>query len=117
MGLMNGIVMAALGVGGAALSRLLADDIKAWIPALTEHLVERAIKKLPGGQHERFAEEWRSHLLDVPGNLTKLVVAISFLRGAWRIARDFSGTRSSEEAANGLLQDAVEETKRAIIHI
>ena len=54
-----GVLVFLIAVVGNALSKLLADDAKAWLPKIVEHLVRRAVKKLPGAFQERFEEEWR----------------------------------------------------------
>jgi hypothetical protein len=76
---------------GAALSRLFADEAKAWLPHLVERLVSRAVAKLPPDQQERFAEEWRAHLYEVPGELSKLWVAIGFQFAASRMVSALRG--------------------------
>ena len=81
-----------LAVGGifaaivvATLSRLLADDAKAWLPRIKDNLIERAVARLPIDQRERYREEWSSHVDDVPGELSRLFVAAGFLRASKRI--------------------------------
>ena len=73
---------------GAALSRQLTDEIKAWTPWIVERLVWIAIAKLPQNERDRFHEEWRSDIQDTPGELGILVVAIGFVLAAQRISYD-----------------------------
>jgi len=91
LNLMRYIATALVGVIVAAfvpaVSSLLADDIKAWIPKIIERLIKRAAMRLPEDQRVRFAEEWRSHVNDTRGDLNKLVIAAGFLRAARRMAR------------------------------
>jgi putative colanic acid biosynthesis UDP-glucose lipid carrier transferase len=82
-----------LSVGGfvvavlcAALARQLADEFKEWIPWITDKFVKLAVAKLPAAQRERFGEEWRSHLNQVPGCIAKLVVATGLPFAARQIA-------------------------------
>jgi hypothetical protein len=86
MGLIEGTLIFVASILVAAASRLIADDAKAWLPWVTEHLIESAVKRLPLELRERFAEEWRSHVADMPGYLGKLIVAVGFLSAAKVIA-------------------------------
>lgn len=91
MGLIDSVILMVLGslatIFIAVISRLLADDIKAWLPKLTDHFIEQAVKGLPEQERERFAEEWRSYVNDTPGDISKLVVAIGFLHASSLMAR------------------------------
>ena len=80
------------GVAGAAFSRLFADEAKAWLPNITDRVVCRAVANLPFDRQERFAEEWRSDLSETPGNISKLWVALGFLKEA-RVIKSDSGLR------------------------
>src|SRR5690349_15378191 len=75
-------LVAILGVIGAACSRLLADETKAWLPWLTEWLIQRAVSRLPDNDRPRRDEEWRSHVNDTPGDLGKIFAAAGFCRAA-----------------------------------
>jgi hypothetical protein len=86
MGLIESIFLAVGGVIAAAASRLIADDVKAWLPKLIDRIIDRAVKRLPCEHRERFAEEWRSHIADTPGDLGKLIVAMGLSLAAKRIA-------------------------------
>lgn len=79
-----GIVLAVI---VAVMARLIADDIKAWIPRITDALIDRAVAKLPEDQRLRYAEEWRSHVNDVPGDLGKLFVAMHLVAAAGTMRR------------------------------
>jgi hypothetical protein len=74
-----GSALAVAGVIGAALARLLADEAKAWTPRLVEILIRSAVARLPEDQRERRYEEWRAHINDVPGDLSKLLTASGFI--------------------------------------
>src|ERR1700758_3969382 len=58
-----------------------------WLPKITEFLIQRAVEKLPEHQRARFAEEWRGHVDETPGDLDKLDAAIGFLQAAHRMTR------------------------------
>jgi hypothetical protein len=66
----------------AVVSRLVADDLKAWSPRLVDWLIRKAVARLPEDQRERMDEEWRSHIDGTPGELWKLVEGVGFLRAA-----------------------------------
>ena len=81
-----GVAAGLVAIFGTVLSRLLTDEAKAWIPWLTDRLIRRAIQRLPGEQRERYAEEWRSHIAEIPGDLGKLLVASQLLFAARRMS-------------------------------
>jgi ribosomal protein S27AE len=97
MGLIGGALLAVL---IATLSRLLADDFKAWVPRLTEYLIRRAVRRLPEDQRERLAEEWTADVADTPGDLAKLVFACGLKCASRKIASDYSRCVSSQPVAN-----------------
>src|ERR1700756_1871868 len=59
----------------ALLGKLFADEFEAWLPWITERVTRAAIRRLAEDQRERYDEEWRSHLDEVPGELSKVWVA------------------------------------------
>lgn len=61
------------------LSRLLADEFKAWNPHIVQHLIQYAVSRLPEGQRSRYEEEWASHINEIPGEIGKLFTATGFL--------------------------------------
>ena len=75
-----------LGVIGAAISLLLANEFKEWAPRFTEWLVRHAIRALPEERKARYGEEWRSHLCEIPGPLSKVVTALGFTLAARRFS-------------------------------
>jgi Bacterial sugar transferase len=62
------------------LGKLFADEVKEWLPWLTERMIRAAVRILPANQRQRYREEWSSHLDEVPGKLAKLVVAAGFIK-------------------------------------
>src|SRR4051812_40673019 len=88
MGLISLILMAILGVLGAAFSRQLTDEFKAWTPWLVDRLIRRAVRNLPDSCRERLDEEWRSHVNEIPGQIGQLIVAFGFLTAARKIRGD-----------------------------
>jgi hypothetical protein len=89
MGLIGSVSLTLLSVIAAVLvavvSRLLADDFKAWSPRLVDWLIRQAVIRLPEEYRERLDEEWRSTIGDTPGELTRCVWAAGFIRAAYTI--------------------------------
>jgi exopolysaccharide biosynthesis polyprenyl glycosylphosphotransferase len=85
------ILTASAGLIGAAFARLLADEFKAWAPSLISYILRIAIRTLPPASRERCAEEWESHINDLPGDLSKITAACGKLVAAWRIAAEAFG--------------------------
>lgn len=76
-------IVAAL---SAFFGKLFADEFKAWLPWVTERLTRSAVSILPQDQQERYSEEWRSHLHEMPGELGRLLVALDLFRAAYTIS-------------------------------
>jgi hypothetical protein len=72
----------------AIFGKLLADDLKAWFPRLTELLINRAVRQLPCDLQERYAEEWRAFVAEIPGEMGKLLCAFGFLWAGWRLSTE-----------------------------
>jgi lipopolysaccharide/colanic/teichoic acid biosynthesis glycosyltransferase len=68
------------------MSRVLADEFKAWSPWIVERLVRRAVARLPDEFKDRYDEEWRGHLNAIPGELGRLVTAFGLVIAADRIS-------------------------------
>ena len=77
-----GLAAFALAILVGTLSKLLADDAKAWTPHVTKAIIASAVKMLPERHRERFSEEWTSHINDVPGDLSKIVCALGYVSAA-----------------------------------
>lgn len=70
----------------AVLSRLVADDFRAWMPLMTRRLVKYAVAMLPLDKRQRYEEEWHSHVNEVPGELGRLLACLGFLAAARKMA-------------------------------
>jgi hypothetical protein len=73
-------------VGALALSvfgKLLADEVKAWLPNFCDALIKYAASQLLPFQRERYIEQWRRDLEEKPGDLSKLWSAADLIRGTW----------------------------------
>jgi len=62
------------------LAELCAGEVMAWLPWIALRITRVAVRALPKAHRERYEEEWRGHLNEVPGALTKLGLACGF---AW----------------------------------
>ncbi len=69
-------------VVSSLLSRVIGDEISAWVPGLCRALVRCAAARLPESQRARFSEEWQSHIDEIPGIFVKLLTAADFSRAA-----------------------------------
>jgi hypothetical protein len=70
------------GILATASSGLLIDEVKTWIPWIVQRVIRSSINLLPPDQRDRFEEEWRSHIADLPGELGKLIATLGFPRAA-----------------------------------
>jgi hypothetical protein len=78
-------VLALAGIFGAALSRVLSDEFKAWNPWIVKRLICLAERKLPEEYRVRLSEEWRSHIAEIPGDFGKLFTACGFLQASRKV--------------------------------
>lgn len=115
MGLIWGAVISVVGVVGAILisvtARIISEDIKEWLPWITHCLIERAVDRLPESERQRLEEEWRSHVNELPGSLTKIYTAYGYL----------SASRSINEivrtAVNQVFFEKIQELTRRVVDI
>jgi exopolysaccharide production protein ExoY len=82
------ILAAALTLIGAAFSKLLADEFKAWAPSLISSILAIAVRALPPARRERSEEEWKSHVNELAGDLSKVIAACGCIFAAWKIAAE-----------------------------
>jgi len=78
-------ILGALSLLGAAFSKLLADEFKAWVPTLVASIIAIAVRIRQPSQRERPAEEWTSHINEFPGDLSKIVAACGLVWAALKI--------------------------------
>ena len=90
--------MAILTLVGAltlsVLGKLLADEVKAWRPKICDAMIKCAASQLLPFQRERYIEQWRRDLEEIPGDLFKLYFAVDLIRGTW-LARVSPGARQA----------------------
>lgn len=94
---MGPIVAALLAVFLAFLTKLFADEFRAWLPLVTEQMTRAAVRTLPADQRERYREEWRSHLNEIPGEIGKLVATLGFFWAGWKMSGILIGGASQPE--------------------
>lgn len=85
---------------------LATAEILAYAPRISRWLVNRAVRKLPEADRDRYREEWLAHADELPGHLTKLLHALDCeLRGAIRIAKLRAGPSASESAVRRIIRE------------
>lgn len=72
------VLVGSMCILGAAFSRQLSDEFKAWTPWLVERIVMFAARKLPEDHRARYSEEWSSHVGEIPGQIGKVLTALGF---------------------------------------
>jgi hypothetical protein len=87
----------------ALFGKLAADEVKAWLPCIAARLTQAAVRKMPEGQQDRYNEEWRSHLDQVPGEIAKAWAAFGFLRAARTTAASSQASWLSRLSACAML--------------
>jgi hypothetical protein len=84
-------LMTVLALLGATLAKLLADEFKAWSAPLVSIFLNVAVGLTPLRLRERCAEEWSSHVDEVPGDLSKVIFAIGCVYAGWKISQGPTG--------------------------
>jgi len=114
MGLIGSALLAILGllaaVAAATLSRLLAEDFSAWSHRMAEWLIQQAVRRLPEAYRDRLLDEWRGHLWETPGHLTKVLVTGGFYWAAlelWRVERRRLRRAAVRERGLRLVEDTI----------
>ncbi len=98
-----GFLLGAAGLVGTFLLGVLVstvtDECKAWLLWIADRMIQRAVSKLPEHLQARYSEEWRSHLEEMPGEISKLISVLGFLWAGWRMANILSEqpSQSAEE--------------------
>jgi len=69
----------------AAVARIAADEVKAWLPWLSDRLLNLAVNRLPHDQRERFREEWAADLECFPSGIAQVVRACGMVWAGWMV--------------------------------
>lgn len=86
MDLLTAAIIAGSATSALAL-KLAFTELQDWLPYLAKWIVDRAVVHLPEGTRERYQEEWRSHLDELPGRLSKLWHATGCLRASAALSK------------------------------
>jgi hypothetical protein len=70
---------------GAIAINLIASELFAWGPRLSDWLMHRAVRRLAPEMQERMQEEWAGHLQTIPPGLWRVVAAAGFYLGTRQI--------------------------------
>jgi hypothetical protein len=76
-------ILAALAL--AVVGALMADEIKTWLPTITQWLLNFAVKRLPLTERERRFEEWSADLQSFPEGTVKCLRAFDLSRASFGI--------------------------------
>jgi hypothetical protein len=82
---------------------ILIVEAYAWLPKISEWLIERAVQRLRSEDQDRCREEWKAGLDALPNTVIKLVHALSYLGAAKRINADFFENKLTE--INALIEE------------
>lgn len=78
---------------------MLINEFTDWLPWFAARLIRVAARTLPSEVRPRYADEWLAEFDAVPGNLSKLVLAIRIFTGAPRTAAALGGVPSLRAVA------------------
>jgi len=67
---------------------IIADELTGWMPRLAQRLIQYNAKRLPLDSQSRMEEEWLAHFEDLPGRLSKLLLALGTFISAYSILSD-----------------------------
>ena len=73
---------------------ILIGECTDWLPWTATHLIRAAARKLPLTAQERYTEEWLAELDQLPGKLSKLVVALRIRFKARATSKALEGTKN-----------------------
>jgi hypothetical protein len=73
-----GVIWWVTAAVGAIAVNLIATELFAWGPRLSEWLMRRAVRRLAPEMQNRMQEEWAGHLQMIPPGLWRMVAAAGF---------------------------------------
>jgi hypothetical protein len=101
-----GLVMLALALMSPLIGSLGAREAAGWLPYLSAALVERASRKLPENQRERWRKEWQADLSQFQDRpLTQLTHALFTARGAASLSRELGAKGSTKRLTLSAIWD------------
>lgn len=78
MGVVVTIIAGSAAILGAVLSRIIAEEVRDWLPFVSQKLLTCAVNRLPEDQRERYREEWAADLNMFPGKISQAIRAGGF---------------------------------------
>jgi hypothetical protein len=81
----------------AIAARLIADEIKAWLPGLSNKLLNRAVDLLPTKMQSTYREQWAADIADIAGDISKALYCVDLIRASVGIALDDEQTTLARE--------------------
>lgn len=94
---------------------ILIVEVYAWLPKISEWLVELAVQRLRSEDQDRCREEWKAGLNELPNSFFKFVHALSNFGAADRINADFFEGRLHE--INALIEECGHKHSRKAARI
>jgi hypothetical protein len=82
MGIVVGIIAGLAAIFGSVLSRIIAEEVRDWLPFVSKKLLLCAIKRMPEDQRQRYHEEWAADLNMFPGRIAQAIRAGGFYAAA-----------------------------------
>jgi hypothetical protein len=92
---------------GAIAVNLIASELFAWGPRLSEWLMRRAVTRLAPEMQERMQEEWAGHLQTIPPGLWRIVAAAGFYLATRQINVALRVRERQEKPEQKTLQEKV----------
>jgi hypothetical protein len=92
---------------GAIALNLIASELFAWGPRLSECLMRHAVRRLAPEMQERMQEEWAGHLQTIPPGLWRVVAAAGFYLATHQINVALRVRERQEEAEENTRQEKV----------
>ncbi|KQO78138.1 hypothetical protein ASF36_13980 [Methylobacterium sp. Leaf90] len=86
MGVVTMFLTAIGALASAVFVGLIKDEVSASLPALADKILLFSVKRLPGGDQERYLEEWRAHINEYPGRLSQVFQAARIFRASRRLS-------------------------------
>ena len=87
MDLLISTFAAVLVIASGVVVHLIASDLAAHAPSIAQRLIQRAVARLPAEWRARYEEEWKAHLVECRGWLSKLWHSLNCLIAAGTVAR------------------------------
>jgi hypothetical protein len=86
---------------------ILMVEAYAWLPKLSEWLIDKAVQPLRNEDRDRCREEWKAGLEALPNTLIRLVHALSYVGAAHRINTEVSESKLVE--LDALIEECIKK--------